>query len=151
MVSPTTTCLHPDKTGCTVREVLKKFRSLNCLVHDLASFPVNVMHLEYLLGDVDTYGHTVLFIAILYCSSWILQLPGNACIFHQGTSMPLAREDPPSFFAHSVTGVGRVHFILPVRMSFPASQDAEPPAARVQPTSPSRSHTTRVGVARLSV
>ncbi|MDC6129930.1 hypothetical protein PPH41_18650, partial [Burkholderia gladioli] len=40
--------------------------------------------------------------------------PGNACIFHLGTSMPLARGDPPSFALHS--GVGRVHIISSKRL-----------------------------------
>jgi hypothetical protein len=46
---------HPDRAGCTVREVLKKLRSFDRPVHDLASFLIHVVHLKHAFGDIDPY------------------------------------------------------------------------------------------------
>src|SRR3954465_3414543 len=42
---------------------------------------------KHVLRNIDTHRRNI--------HLWILRLPGNACIFHLGTLMPLAREDPP--------------------------------------------------------
>ncbi|OXJ26141.1 hypothetical protein CFB82_35415, partial [Burkholderia sp. HI2714] len=53
----------------------------------------------------------------------ILRLPGNACIFHLGTSMPLAREDPPLSCSH-VRGWDAFISILLSAIGMPARKQA---------------------------
>jgi hypothetical protein len=59
-----------------VCEVLKEFRSLDRLVHNLAGFLIDVMHLEHVFGDIHTHCRTI--------HHWILRLPWKTSYFPRG-------------------------------------------------------------------
>jgi hypothetical protein len=89
----TAACFHANQARRTIREVLEKLSAFDWPVHDLTCLRVGVVHLKHILRNVDSNWRSI--------HLWVLRLPGNACIFHLGTSMPLAREDPPYFaFVH---------------------------------------------------
>ncbi|MEB2546037.1 hypothetical protein SB380_38775, partial [Burkholderia cenocepacia] len=50
------TRFHPDKTGRAVREELKEFRPLDCLIHDPAGFPMETLINEPVVRITDEAG-----------------------------------------------------------------------------------------------